>query len=1352
MNTPKSDVSFWQRRRTWVCIVLLFFPLISVFVVTRPFVLSQIVEISLQSKIGTDVEVSGTSWDWGTNVFVKEINLKARGVEGLAANVISLEDVFITLNSDASIFSPEIVAIEVETLRVRLAESLDYAGEFNFSSLVNSKEVAAEQGVEETSGVDSFQQQLSAIPELSLNKVIIETGVMNKGDWTLDGTKTFSVLDSMYGEEESTLQLVDSEDSLQIDLSLDTSPLGFTAEADNIKLDNSILDLLPRTARVWCNEAEFHGDVNTLRVVWNSEQSMQFSIEVENISFNLPQEHGIRWASFRNGVVERVQGDTHLDVNHGHIVYDGRSVYLNEIRGLLVPPLQEMDSGLEFSSDIKIYDYKSVGEKKGDEWMSSLLSNSPFEASFTINDFVPERGNSNETIVPIAAAQILKLFQLSDWKMNAKVFVARSEQGEEVEAQGDLIFSSASGMYEYFTYPLKDIKSHISFRQNDIKIVYLNALGSEDAEVHISGGVKATNDLLVVDLNLYAKDAPLDQKLHDALSKPIANVMERLIDHEAFDRISKSLKNSDELNFDLGGDINLDLNIKHDSRLDSGIELSGEISFENVGILHRSFPFPVVLKEGTVSLDPKGLYIPESKSIRFKGRELGVGGITGSIYFLEDGTAIPDLKLELLNEYISSDLLLAVSESAGDDHELAAGVLGGLGLSSKLNAVGSVKGNKDGTISTNFLIGLMDGVSTPNEKLTKAIGVTGPFWPDGFKFTNINAEIHIDNGSVSMQEVTCKCEDGSLTASMSIDKGEFDLKIQGDSLPISANFVDVLPNSASKKLSSAWQRLNPSGEMDAVISMSHVDDSLSLNMNISPTEVKVHGLDRVTTLNLKSGSIIVDGTDVYFNTINFQLQEENAQQGSVDINGEVHGNQSDFGYMLDAKWSDAVIDSPLARAITGIVGGKVAVDFYDTIEPSGIAAATLSAFGDHENLSYNIDIIPDSLTATFHDREAVAFFDRSNNSQGNTIRVNNDSIYFDYLFGKLGDGEFSVDGKIESGDVVDGKFDLTWSGPSSDDSLYAILPEVVGDTLVAIKLQDGLSTLPDGKVSFRGEAWDKLAVSFDGNIEIDGASIDVGVPLEEIKGVASIFGRYSKEKLDMLELSLAFDELSTLGRLVTDIAGSLEYNSDTNQLAFKQMRGESANGGVTVQGWLGLDHCKEYEIEVLIAGVELSSVVDKEVVASLTGDLMGWFSVAGVRGDLESRRGAGKVLVENGRLEIDPLSLTTMKILQFAWPSASTISGAEIDFYISGDQIALEDIVMRSDDSDISDLALEGDGSIDFDTFQIHARLHPRVGLPIIRDIVGAVNDQLYSIDVTGELLDPEVSVLLLPFLTPRKN
>jgi len=571
--------------------------------------------------------------------------------------------------------------------------------------------------------------------------------------------------------------------------------------------------------------------------------------------------------------------------------------------------------------------------------------------------------------------------------------------------------------------------------------------------------------------------------------------------------------------------------------------------------------------------------------------------------------------------------------------------------------------------------------------------------------------------------------------------------MRGESLPISPRFADVLPQSSSKKLSSAWRWLEPTGVMDAVIQMSHSEDNSDLYMRIEPKELNVTGKDRTTELKLKNGSIIVEETNVFFNELVFQLSETEERQGTLYIKGEVNGE-------LEAYWDEVAIDSPLTRAITGIVGGVSAVEYFDSIQPTGIATAKaiITTHGEDKDILYNIEIVPTTLSATFHKRRAVAIFDADEFPSNNIIRFENDGMHFDHLSGTLGSGDFFLDGEILSDEIVKGSFNLTWSGPTGDESLFAVLPSVVGDTFVAIKLKDGQSTLPNGKVTFNGNDWNDLSVEFNGDISLDEVSMDVGIPLKKIKGVTRMAGKYNEDKLSSLDMSIAFEEMSTLGRTITDVAGSLEFNPREKQFVFNGMRGESSSGGVTVGGWIALDETKEYEIEILIAGVELATGDGEGVVASLQGELRGLFSIAGVRGDSDSRRGVGKIRVENGHLEIDPFSLTTMRVLQLAFPSAKTITGAEIDLYIKGDTIILEEITLRSSETDITNFVLEGEGTIDFDTFEIKARLHPRAGLPILREITGVLNDQLYSIDLTGKLLDPKVSVVPLPFLSPLEN
>ncbi|HIB02043.1 MAG TPA: hypothetical protein EYO31_09365, partial [Phycisphaerales bacterium] len=59
----------------------------------------------------------------------------------------------------------------------------------------------------------------------------------------------------------------------------------------------------------------------------------------------------------------------------------------------------------------------------------------------------------------------------------------------------------------------------------------------------------------------------------------------------------------------------------------------------------------------------------------------------------------------------------------------------------------------------------------------------------------------------------------------------------------------------------------------------------------------------------------------------------------TSIIGSVHGSKEAFSVDIGAEWKGASIDSPLTRAITGIVGGDAGIEYYDTLDPSGTAEA-----------------------------------------------------------------------------------------------------------------------------------------------------------------------------------------------------------------------------------------------------------------------------------------------------------------------------------------------------------------------------------------------------------------------------
>jgi len=1209
---------FWRRKRTWICLLGCLLPIATIFLATRSFVLSPLLRNMLQETYSGQFEVGTVRWQWSGRISVDSIILKTDETSSAASDVITVNSASINFSSPIPIFNREIQSIEIGKVILRLAESTEHMGEYNFSHLFPKEGPSAEEDKIER---DTTARKVQPLPDIDLKALIVETGRMNNQEWIHESTRHFSVDRVPSDRWDYLFHLLDEEDELKVQVGVSTSEPELQVNVENVQLNESIIKQLPKTARIWCKETEFRGNVKELLVSWNPIEGIEIVTTVEDINFLLPEQYSPPWAHYNDGKISRMRGKASLDVETGQIVFDGSSVSFRDIHGSLSPPEHKNESPIPFSGEIEISGLSSAIDPESGEWMKGLVANAPFRARFVIETDEPPKEASGAVELPLVVAQVLKIFQLEEWKVNAQVDVERVVFGGTVDVSGELQIDGKSGMYEGFPYPLRGIQSLIKFHQDDIESVYEDGLGSGEAKVYMS--------------------------------------------------------------------------------------------FEGVGG--------------------------------------GIGEMVGSILFLDHGVVVPDIHLTIKNEDITPALTEAISLVAGDSYDVVLGVLNGMGLESDLSLTGTILGNDQGKVDTFFKVRIEDGVATPNANLSTAIHTNGPFWPDGFQFTDVDGVITIENGAVEMNGATFTCDTGSLEATMSVKDGEFELKLNGSGLPLSSRFVEVLPNNVSSKLTSAWHWFEPGGLMDVNIVIGHNNGVSTLHMEMIPRLVTVTGNGETVDLEHVRGSVVVDGSHVVLNDLDFQLQSNGAPQGFLQIKGDVLGSKEDFHFDIGATWQAAAIGSPLTRAIWGIVGGQPGVEYFDSLEPTGHASAILAASGNRENIIYDIEIIPSILSTTFNNRRAVAVFDQDKDGKSNTIHFDNSGIQFQQLVGKLGDGVFFLDGSIDTTSGIDGEFDLTWNGPSGDKSLFAVLPSVVGDTLEAIDLRAGTSDLPDGKVLFEGEDWSGLGVSFTGSISLSDVSISIGIPLTKIMGMTIVDGRYNKEHLSELKFVLKIDSMSALGRHVSDIDGRLRLDSDLQRIVFEKMRGESTTGSVSVDGWLAVDETKQYEIEILIAGVDLKTDTGDDAFASLEGELTGWLSMAGVRGDASTRRGLGLIRVQHGHFSADPLSLTAMQVLQLALPSTSSITGAYIELFIDGDRMVLENITLTSD-SGVSDLVLEGDGTIDTETFTLKARLHPRAGLPIIREIAGAINDQFFSIDITGELFNPIVAIVPLPFLSPQDN
>ena len=973
---------------------------------------------------------------------------------------------------------------------------------------------------------------------------------------------------------------------------------------------------------------------------------------------------------------------------------------------------------------------------------------SPFIATFKIDNFKSKIDGAGQVDLPIAVARILQLFHLKDWNANGQLIVERSSKSGEIEYKGNIAVNGGSGWYEGFPYPLHDVKALIDVHNDSFVIQSFEALGSEDAAVIIRGDITVSNQT-AVDLVLIVDSAPLNKSLRDAVPKPIATVMDRLLDQSALDSlISKGLLKRKD--FTLGGSVDIKLSISHSGIEGDSVQLSGDLNFKDTNIIHDVFPYPITIDHASLRLEPNKLEIPLEQQIVFRGMHGGSGYIVGVINFDEKGNTQPNLSFRLSDVPITQTMVEAVAISSGDSYQTVDGVLGGLGLEGSLEATGKVTTDAQGNMEKDIEVTISESTASPQPKFAKAIYAANAFWPDEFVLTDVSGTVTVTNEGVLVEKVLAKFDEGELFASMNIHGHDFELQVDGTNFPISKKLVYLLPPHASATLARSWKSLDPSGELDAMIRMNHKDGKSYLHLEAIPTQLGVSGNNKTVMMHCDSGGIVVDDASVYLNDLHFLLDQDGTSQGIVQFDGNIQVVDDRTDYDIRARWDNAIASSPLSRAITGIIGGEAAMGYFDSLSPQGEGFVTLETSRRENERQYEVVIVPENLSATFQNRVAYAQFTDEVVAKKSQIVFDNAGIHFDQLGGKLGNGKFAIEGNIDTQEKVKGTFQLDWEGPADDESLFAVLPSIVGDTLEAMEIGNGTSKVDKGMVSLTGPHWKELEVDFKGDIQLRGVSLNAGIPLSDIDGTTIVDGIYDEEKLTSLQLQLQLDKMTAVGREISDIQGGLILNPLTDKMTFDDVRGNSSSGVVTLSGWVGVDALKEFEVTALLAGVLLEdddTSNDEAENATFEGELTGWVSIGGVRGESSSRRGVGELQVSRGLFAKIPLSMRALQLLQLTLPTTDAISTVSINLFITGENVVLEQIKLTGDDISVEGLVISGSGKLEVPSFELDVELHPRAGWPILRDITGALGDQLFSIKVTGQLLNPTITYVPLPLL-----
>ncbi len=201
-------------------------------------------------------------------------------------------------------------------------------------------------------------------------------------------------------------------------------------------------------------------------------------------------------------------------------------------------------------------------------------------------------------------------------------------------------------------------------------------------------------------------------------------------------------------------------------------------------------------------------------------------------------------------------------------------------------------------------------------------------------------------------------------------------------------------------------------------------------------------------------------------------------------------------------------------------------------------------------------------------------------------------------------------------------------------------------------------------------------------------------------------------------------------------------------LAIESLQGRIHEGSVTGKIGLAFDAGQaDYDVSATVHGMQIgplsnagrTSESEGRGPVQARGRADGHLYLSGVVGDPTQKRGGGRFEIVDGHIYRLPLILAILHVLNLSIPDADVFDDARADFFISGNRVQLEDIVLRD-----SALALVGTGSLTLpdrglDLDLVNVGVHRWARVPLLTDFVEGASREFVELHVTGPLSRPTV-------------
>jgi len=824
--------------------------------------------------------------------------------------------------------------------------------------------------------------------------------------------------------------------------------------------------------------------------------------------------------------------------------------------------------------------------------------------------------------------------------------------------------------------------------------------------------------------------------------------------------------------FDLGGKVDLDLILKRENGPDATLGITGTVTILKAGIVYGRFAYPIYIMGGTLAVEKDRIVIldgPSGRGIPIATPGGGRGTVTGEVRLeqtAEGSHIVPAISIDIHQDSLS-ELLYAAMPLTEQDRKateisalrpvprrsLIARLLAGSGVEGWLNHTGVITADDKGRPTFDFAVELYDATAEPNEELFETMSELGLPSPRGLSLKNVHALVHITPETVRLVDFTGHRGDAVITANADVDLKadpiETELRVEFDNLEIERYLIDLTPGNGRRKTAELWDRYQPTGKYDAKLHYHSVgDEAEQAQITIWPKELRIMIGEDPLWLMADQGKIVLHRGRVVFDDFMLMVLNGNRVEGSIRLDGSYGLATSKTAMVLNGTWKGGQLASPLITEALTLIGAEAHALRYAQHSPSGEFDAEFSFRSAHGSrpAEYEFTIRPNTLG--FHLNDVPIFADMA---RGSEITVTPGRIVIRELSGEHAGGTFLVDGAIDVRDGFDVDVEIGYYGRVDSPQLMALLPSAVRGVLETLDLQGAEPVrLSDSRLRLIqldpvANTWSTL---FEGRLQTQGASLKLGsVEITDVDGAFDILAEYEPDAGASVSIDIDADRALFIDRELTEIKAQLTVDGHDRRISVTEFRAHAYDGVVTGYADIGLDHDTAYEAAFDLVTVGLGGILSPEQMArhgttGAGGELYASVHLQGRRGRPDTRRGRGALRVVYGRMADMPIILRVMQLFELMPPLSGTLDFADVAFYINGDRLVFEKLFMEC-----PTLQVLGDGQMQIPGFELDLRLRTRGTVPVMRDIVAAVSNTLFEVQVTGPITDPNARLIPFPGL-----